>query len=291
VLDDTVTGYLRRLGLDDPGPPSVEALAEIHRAHVERVAYNTVDIHLGRPTSIAPTEAAQRIVMTGRGGYCFHLNGALALLLSRLGYDVTQHRGGVWSSADNVPLQPFANHLVLVVHGLPTVDNPDGSWFVDAGLGDALHEPLPLVAGEYQQGPCRYGLAASPVLEGGWQLRHDPTGSFVGMDFEPASAAPSAFELAHLELSTSPTSSFVRNFTVQRRDGTGVDKLVGCTLRRIEGARTVEWQLRNAVEFFAALADIFGLTLDDVEPNAREALWQRTLAAHEDWTKTRAGGS
>jgi arylamine N-acetyltransferase len=129
------------------------------------------------------------------------------------------------------------------------------------------------------------------MLQGGWRFRHDPTGSFVGMDFEPASAAPSAFELAHLELSTSPTSSFVRNFTVQRRDGTGVDKLVGCTLSRIEGTRTVEWQLRNAVEFFAALADVFGLTLDDVEPDAREVLWQRSLAAHENWTKTRANAS
>ena len=32
-----VQGYLRRLGLDDPGPPSAEALAAIHRAQVERV--------------------------------------------------------------------------------------------------------------------------------------------------------------------------------------------------------------------------------------------------------------
>jgi arylamine N-acetyltransferase len=31
--------YLRRIGVDDPGPPSAAALAALHRAHVERVPY------------------------------------------------------------------------------------------------------------------------------------------------------------------------------------------------------------------------------------------------------------
>jgi N-hydroxyarylamine O-acetyltransferase len=291
VLDDTVTAYLRRLGLDDPGPPSVDALAEIHRAHVERIAYNTVDIQLGRPIPIAPRAAARRIVATGRGGYCFHLNRALALLLRRLRYAVTQHRGGVWKADTEAPPRPFANHVALIVHDLPTVDSPDGNWFVDAGLGDALHEPLPLVAGEYRQGAFRYQLAASPTFEHGWRFRHDPTGSFVGMDFEHPEATPDAFERSHAVLSTSPTSTFVRYLTAQRRDGTGVDKLISCTLRRVEGERTLEWQLRSATEWLAALVDVFGLTLDDVDPDAREALWQRARAANEEWIRTGADAS
>jgi N-hydroxyarylamine O-acetyltransferase len=283
VLDDTVTGYLRRLGMGYPGPPSPEALAEIARAHVERIAYNTVDIQLGRPAPIDPAEAASRIVATGRGGYCFHLNGALSYLLTRLGYDVSQHRGGVWRDPDCDPLHPYANHLVLVVHGLPTADSPDGDWFVDAGLGDALHEPLPLVVGEYEQGPCRYQLSASPALDGGWRFQHDPTGSFTGMDFESAVAAPDAFEHSHAELSTSPTSNFVRFLAAQRRDGSGVDKLVSATLRRVEGARTVEWELRNQAEWFAALSDVFGLTLDDLSRDDRDELWRRARTAQEEW--------
>ena len=64
-------------------------------------------------------------------------------LLLALGYDVSRHVGGVHG-----PVGPaegdLTNHLVLTVRGLPTDAHPDGTWYVDAGLGDALHEPMPL---------------------------------------------------------------------------------------------------------------------------------------------------
>jgi len=288
VLD--VIGYLRRLGLDDPGPPASAALTRIHRAHVERIAYNTVDLQLGRRTTVDPHLAAGRIVATGRGGYCFHLNGALGVLLTALGYDVRQHRGGVWSRADEVPLRPFANHLALTVHGLPTEDNPDGAWFVDAGLGDALHEPVPLRAGAVRQGPFTYGVVPSPALAGGWRFRHDPAGSFVAMDFESNLASVNDFAESHSVLSTSPESGFVRFLSVQRRDAGGVDKLVSCTLRRIEGAGMTECELRSAKEWSAALADVFGLTLDDVEADEKAALWRRARTAQDEWQRSRNRG-
>lgn len=39
-MHDTVTAYLDRLGLDAE-PPSLQALTRLHRAHVERIAYET----------------------------------------------------------------------------------------------------------------------------------------------------------------------------------------------------------------------------------------------------------
>jgi N-hydroxyarylamine O-acetyltransferase len=87
-------GYLHRLHLGDPGAPSVSALQTLHKAHVERVAYEALDIQLHRPTSIDPYQSAERIVRDQRGGYCYHLNGAFSLLLSHLGYQVVWHRAG-----------------------------------------------------------------------------------------------------------------------------------------------------------------------------------------------------
>jgi arylamine N-acetyltransferase len=282
-----VQGYLRRLGLDDPGPPTAEALAAIHRAQVERVPYTTLDIHLGRSTTVDPSESFDRVVTTGRAGYCFHCNGALAVLLRELGYDVRWHRGGVWSGPEEVPLRPFANHLALTVHGLPTAANPDGAWFVDAGLGDALHEPVPLHAGDVRQGPFAYSLEPSPALAGGWRFRHDPSGSFVAMDFEPGPAAPADFVESHRTLSTSPTSSFVRFLTASRRDATGADKLVSCSLVRREGAEASTVPLRSQAEWRAAWADVFGLTLDDTTAEERDALWRRARQAQDEWDRGR----
>ena len=282
-----VHGYLRRLGLDDPGPPSAQALAAIHRAQVERVPYTTVDIHLGRTTTVDPAESFDRVVTAGRAGYCFHCNGALSLLLRELGYDVRWHRGGVWSAPDEVPLRPYANHLALTVHGLPTPANADGVWFVDAGLGDALHEPLALRAGQARQGPFGYSLAPSPALDGGWRFRHDPSGSFVAMDFEPRLAGPEDFVVSHRSLSTSAESPFVRFLTVARRDATGTDKLISCTLLRRDGGGVSERPLRSAGEWRAALADVFGLTLDDTTAEERDALYGRARVAQDAWERSR----
>jgi N-hydroxyarylamine O-acetyltransferase len=192
-----VEGYLRRLGLPQPGPPSAENLRRLHRAHVERIPYEAIEIQLGRPTTVVARDSAARIVDRHRGGYCYHLNGAFSLLLEALGYDVVWHRGGVQNHSDAEPVGATGNHLALTVHSLPDDASPTGDWLVDAGLGDALHEPLPLIAGAYRQGPFRYALRPSAAEPGGWRFEHDPRGSFAGMDFRPQRATTADFEAKH----------------------------------------------------------------------------------------------
>ena len=105
-----VADYLARLGLEATGPPSADALAELQIRHLERVVFENLEIQRGRPTTVDDAESAQRIVKRGRGGYCFHLNGAFGLLLEALGYDVTRRRGTV-QPADAAPGR-LLNHLV-----------------------------------------------------------------------------------------------------------------------------------------------------------------------------------
>ncbi len=267
-----VPAYLRRLGLTAE-PPSVGALHALHRAHAERVPYECLEIWLGRPTTLDPVDSARRI-LAGRGGYCFHLNGAFGLLLESLGYRVTRHFGGVQGRAD--PLAgAVGNHLVLTVSGL------DGDWLVDLGMGDGLHEPLPLAAGDYQQGPFRYALRPSTAEPGGWRFGHDPRGSFLGMDFRPEATGMSAFAAKHQWLSTAPESSFVRVATVARRDATGVDELRGLVLTRV-GTTTGRTVLEQPADYFAALADVFGIVLS---PADRARLWPRLAESHDQWLR------
>ena len=183
-------GYLRRLGLEDlaGSPPSVTGLRRLHRAHAELVPYECLEIWLGRPTTVDPAESVRRI-LGGRGGYCFHLNGAFSALLMALGYRVTRHVGGV-QTRPGQPAGVTGNHLALTVE-------LDGPWLVDLGMGDGLHEPLPLVAGSYVQGPFRYRLRPSEAVAGGWRFDHDARGTFVRMDFDPASTTMSAFSAMH----------------------------------------------------------------------------------------------
>ncbi|MEN3540156.1 arylamine N-acetyltransferase [Microbispora sp. ZYX-F-249] len=285
-----VEDYLRRLGLRSSGPPSVEELFRLQAAHVERVPYENLQIWLGRPTTIDPAESWRRI-MRGRGGYCCHLNGAFSVLLRLLGYAVIQHFGGVQGSPEEAA-GATGNHLALTVSGLPTDANPGGRWLVDAGLGDAIHEPIPLVEGVYRQGPFRYALRRSEAEPGGWRFDHDPRGSFSGMDFRPGPTEMGAFQAKHEWLSTSPQSGFVRVASVQRRDTAGVDLLRGLVLTRVGlppagGGPDASVTLERREDYFAALADVYGMTLDDVGAAEKDALWSRLLAAHEEWLTSR----
>ena len=87
---------------------------------------------------------------TGAGGYCYHLNGAFSVLLEWLGFDVHRHFGGVRPKPSTAMPDPpigWSNHLAM------TVELDGRTWMVDAGLGDAIHEPIPLVEGDVHAGP------------------------------------------------------------------------------------------------------------------------------------------
>jgi N-hydroxyarylamine O-acetyltransferase len=276
--------YLARLGLDAE-PPSVEALFRLHRSHVEHVAYETLWIHLGERWGIGEGESVARIATRQRGGYCYHLNGAFGGLLQSLGYDVSRHVGGVHGPAGPSE-DSMTNHLVLTVHGLPTDTNPDGNWYVDAGLGDGLHEPIPLLSGEYRQGPFTLVLDETPGAVGDWHLTHDPAGSFSGMSWRSPAVGMDAFAERHAWLSTSPDSGFVRVFTAQRRDASGVDILRGQTLKRV-GDGASEQTLTTRAELADVLGDLFGLDVSPVTDAAWDALWARVHATHLAWESSR----
>lgn len=280
-----VAGYLDRLGLPDQGQPSVESLRRLHRTHVERVPYENLEIQLGRRTTVDPAESAERIVERRRGGYCYHLNGAFSALLGALGYRVTRHVGGVQRTHDD-RAGATAGHMALTVVGLPDETCPDGVWMVDVGLGAVLHEPLPLREGTYRQGPFEFGLHPSDAVSGGWRLDNDVKGSFVGMDFRSEPADVSEFAAMHEYFSTAPESGFVRVSVVQRRDSAGADVLRGITLTRLGADSAPATVLRAPTEWYEALADLFGLTLDDVDASERERLWERVLAAHEEYERS-----
>lgn len=275
---DLRDAYLRRLGLEAE-PPSVDALQRLHRRHVERIPYETLWIQAGEGWGVDPFASVARIALESRGGYCYHLNGALAELLTSLGYAVRRHVGGVHGPAGPSP-DSVGNHVVLTVGELPSDENPGGVWYLDAGLGDALHEPLPLLAGEHRQPPFRLVLERVDPTSDEWHLVHDPSGGFAGMGWTGAAVDMDRFAATHEWLSTSPESGFVRVPMAEVRDATGVDVLRGLVLARIgEGATTHEPFTRRE-EWFACLADLFALRFDATPPDALDRLWEKALEAH-----------
>lgn len=120
--------YLARIGYRGSTEPTLEALAGIVMAQLRAVPFENLDIvPLGRPLRLDPDGLFAKIVGERRGGYCFELNGLLALVLEDLGFTVVRvacqfNEAGGYSD-------PF-DHLALIT----TVPGA-GEWFVDVGSG------------------------------------------------------------------------------------------------------------------------------------------------------------
>jgi len=279
-----VRAYLQRLGIVDVQPPTRSFLFELHRAHVERLPWETVDIFAGRPAAIELRQSVE-LMTSGRSGYCFHLNGAFGALLRALGYRVNWHRGGVQPAGEAPRINGF--HLGITVE-LPDEEPGEPTWLVDVGLGDMPYEPLPLRHGVYAQGPLTYGLTASAMVDKGWRLVHDPLGAFAGVDYAPdVVAGPEAFEQQHELYSTSPDSPWINLFLVRQRHAAGSNELRGCMWksRGRQGAETTE--LHTMADWLGVLGDVLGEKLIRYSALERQALWNKTLALHEVWKRAK----
>jgi N-hydroxyarylamine O-acetyltransferase len=276
-----IDAYLARLGVARPAAPDAETLFALHRAQVETVSYENVDIYLGRPPGIEPAETVERITR-GRGGYCYQLNGAFATLLADLGYAVSWHVGGVHGPGG--PVGAIGDHLALTVSGVPAPDNPSGTWFVDAGLGDALHEPMPLREGGVRQGPFAYALERSTVVDGGWHFVHTPDASFIGMDFGPVASGPADFAEHHRVRSTSPESNFTKLMVVSRRFPGSVRMIRGVHLVEHDAGGRRSRRLTDQREWVAELTAL--VDLRDVDLHA---LWDKANSDYDGWLADSGG--
>jgi arylamine N-acetyltransferase len=284
-VDAACGRYLDRLGLD-PEPPSLDALARLHRAHVERVPWETLWIQCGERWGIDPVGSVDRIAATGRGGYCYHLNGAFGRLLTELGYRVARHQGAV-HGPEGPTAAELGNHLVLTVSGLPTDEHPEGRWYVDVALGDALHEPLPLAAGRYPSGPFAFTVSEVSDGIGEWHLDHHDAGAFTGMAWSQAPAGMAEFGAHHRRLATDPDSTFVRFLVMSRRDARGADLLRGLGYQRA-GEPATRRTVASEGELFDLIGDVFGVDVATIPPPVRRDVWQRADAAHRAWLDARA---
>jgi arylamine N-acetyltransferase len=87
---ETVVAYLDRIGVTAPAACDAAGLRTLHRAHQLTVPFENLSIHLAEPISLDERDLADKIVRRRRGGFCYELNGAFALLLEALGAQVSR---------------------------------------------------------------------------------------------------------------------------------------------------------------------------------------------------------
>lgn len=125
---DKIRAFLNRIGIDECTPVTFDTgfLGRVQTACVTRIAYENLDILAGIPLRLDADALFEKIVLNGRGGYCFELNGLLSHMLSQMGFQVSERFARFLRGEKEIPMR---RHRVTIV------SLPDGDWFMDIGVG------------------------------------------------------------------------------------------------------------------------------------------------------------
>ena len=246
LTDDRRDRYLERLGFVSPPKPTQATLGALHLAHLRLVPFENLDIHLGRRITIDVAAFVGKIVDQSRGGFCYELNGAFAVLLRTIGFEVTMHEARVHGT--NGPTQPF-DHLCLIVQ----INVP---FLVDVGFGASFDEPIQIApnARKVDAG----GAFRLNSIDGEWWDLSSETGPQYRFSQRPRLLEDFA---PGCEFHQSSASHFTTSTICSLRTSTGRITIRGNTLiETIAGERHESNLDRNGLD--RALNDRFGINLD-----------------------------
>jgi N-hydroxyarylamine O-acetyltransferase len=261
--------YLDRIGFAGPVRPDEATLRALHRAHLEAIPYENLEIQLGRENALAEPAFFDKLVARRRGGWCYEMNGLLTTVLREIGFRVTRVAGGVGRQVRGDEM--VGNHLVGLV-------DLDRRYVVDVGLGDGPLEPFPLEEGEWCEGALRFRLER--LDDGFWRLHNHQHGQAQSFDFSEAPRELDSFADTCTLLQTADFSTFVNFAIVMRRTATGGRTLRDATYIEVDGRadERTEREITSRAEYAALVSDLLGHDLGA----ETDTLWRRVESRVRD---------
>ena len=270
-MDPQLSAYLARLGLSGAPRANVAGLARLQAAHRQAIAFENLDIALGRGIAVSSDAVFAKLVSARRGGYCFEMNRLFADMLAALGLPTRPLLARTRLGQPDHVVTPRTHVLLLAqVEG--------GPWIADAGFGGSYVPPLPLREGleVASADGARHRLIRTGergALAGEWLLQRagprDATdgraadhGEWQGQYcFDLADVDAVDLEQANHWTATHPASRFVGTHIVSIVLDGGFASLNGRDLKVLEGGQTMAAQIATPAAYAALMADRFGLEL------------------------------
>ena len=129
LTDPLFDAYLQRINYKGPLNPDAQTLSALTRAHSQSIAFENIDILLGREISLQPEDIAHKLITLQRGGYCFEQNLLFLCVLQHLGFMVRPGGGRVRLGVTDRDQVPARTHLFCFI------DINGQRWFSDVGFG------------------------------------------------------------------------------------------------------------------------------------------------------------
>jgi N-hydroxyarylamine O-acetyltransferase len=270
--------YLARIGLAAAPEASPEGVAALQSAHRLAIGFENLDVMLRRPIHIEAANVFDKLVMRGRGGYCFEQNRLFSDVLSALGVPnrplLARVRLGQPEGA-----QPPRTHVCLLA------SIAGSAWLVDAGFGGSNLAPLPLLDGAeaLTADGARHRLRRTGErgsFSGEWLLeRAGPATATDGRAaphadwqdqyaFDLSEVVPDDLEQANHWTSTRPDTRFTTLHVASIPLVTGFASMVDRDLTVHDAEGTQRRQIVDLADYAQVLREVFRIELSEDEARA-----------------------
>ena len=245
--------YRERMGLSGDIAPDLAGLFAMHRAQFHTIAFENLDIQLGRGIDLAPEALCAKLIAGQRGGYCFELNGLMLLALRHLGYDARPLLARV-----HLATPPGGR-----THQLNAVTLADQTWLMDVGFGaGGPRQPLLLADGWEARGEF-WGFRIERREPWGWLMASWEGGAWRdSYSFDLGYVTPQDIAVSNFFTSHSPDTHFTRLRVVSLPTGDGRISLRNQELTRLTGDRKTVTAVPAGAATMRLLADEFGLRVE-----------------------------
>lgn len=252
--------WLSRIGYDGPLEPTLSALHQLIFAHSHTIAYESLDIMLGRTPKLDLGALQRKMILGGRGGYCLEQNMLFREGLRSLGYQITSLQGRVVRGMAIDAPRP-------AIHMLLQVDLPEGPYLADVGFGNLAPTSAlllqPGIEQETPHEPMRFidvggELTLQAKLRDSWEhiYRVIPYPRYDG-----------EYEITNWYTGTHPDAPYQSNI-IAARPGPHRTRITMFNARVTVRHATGEAERRHLsdeAEFRSVLHDDFGLKMTDEE--------------------------
>jgi N-hydroxyarylamine O-acetyltransferase len=262
-LPFNLPAYLERIRLPASATVDHHGLSAVQRAHRLAIPFENLDVPLGRGINISSDAVFGKLVVAGRGGYCFEHNRLFLDALAALGFEARPLLARVWLNGGGVP--PKTHTLSLVTFG-------DEQWIADPGFGGSYTPPMPLVDGAEAEAPDGATFRLTRDDEHGWMLLrygHGGTtdGRGGGEGFQPQysfttdTVWPADLEMANRWTSTAPDTRFTTLKVVSIVLPHGLATLTDRQYRRRAGEEETSATIEDPRVYRMRLSMMFGIDL------------------------------
>lgn len=201
--------YLERIGYAGPAHPDLETLRQLHLRHVQAIPFENLNPLLRWPVPLDVRALQEKIVLGGRGGYCFEQNMLFSHVLEAIGFQIVRMAARVLWNRPEDAITPRSHMLLRVdIEGEP--------YIADVGFGGlTLTSPLRLAVDAEQQTPhepFRLGRAGDDYklqakVGGEWRTLYR---------FDLQRQYQADYEVSSHYLTTSPASPFIAGLMAAR---------------------------------------------------------------------------